>query len=136
MSKIKMQFFVFIVSGCLTSIVDCTVVYLSLLLTENVNFAISLGFACGFVVNFILHTKFTFKQKFSVSSGWKLIVVVAINYILTLLLCRALMELLSLGVLFAKIMTLPAIAVIGFLLSRYWVFKSREQNEMRENYGI
>lgn len=84
--------------------------------------ATTLGFAAGLVVNFLLHTRITFNTGYSHGTLVRFMVVVLINYLLTLLtvsLFHASLDMALLG----KVVSLPLVAVNGFLLSKYWVYR-------------
>lgn len=85
---------------------------------------VTLGFVAGLVVNYLLHVAYTFEAGLKIlSQAMRYGMVVALNYLLTLLIVWIGHEFLCVPVLAAKIASLPIIAMTGFLLSKYWVFR-------------
>ena len=84
--------------------------------------AASAGFVAGLLVNYAFHSRVTFEQAASKSSFARYLCVVGLNYVLTIA-CVALAVALADNPLAGKILSLPLVAVNGYLLSRYWIFK-------------
>ena len=84
--------------------------------------AATLGFAAGVVVNFFLHTHITFSKKYSHSALMRFMSVVLINYLLTMLIVSLFQMSLNMPIL-GKIISLPLVAINGFLLSKNWVYR-------------
>jgi putative flippase GtrA len=82
----------------------------------------SLGFVLGLVLNFFLHARMTFKARADGLRLWRFLWVVALNYGITLGFVAG--ASLWLGdPLLGKLLSLPAVALNGFFLSRLWVFR-------------
>lgn len=116
-------FFVFCLVGGTSAIVDISSLYcLSNVLDISDFVSISISYLLGLIVNYYLHTYFTFKKSASKSNLIKFIIVVCINYIITISLVSILVNVLLVGLILSKVITLPIIAVTGFLLSKLWVY--------------
>lgn len=120
--KIKKQFLFFVLVGLFCAAVDImtakTLVYAGI----YYGIAVTIGFLLGLVVNYLLHAKITFQATSSHATMMKFGVVVGINYMFTLLLSYFSVRITG-DFLAGKLLSLPVVAVNGFLLSRYWVFK-------------
>ena len=84
--------------------------------------ATSTGFFISLVVNYLFHAKFTFTSAARTSSFGKYLIVVAFNYGIALGMVSLAASLLD-SPLTGKILSLPVIAVIGFLAGKHWIFK-------------
>jgi putative flippase GtrA len=99
------QFAVFVAGGLLCALVD--VGLMQLLLNNGVHYAsaTTAGFAAATPFNFV-----------------RFMCVVAINYLLTMACVSLSIPLLG-NPLYGKILSLPLVALNGFVLSKYWIFK-------------
>lgn len=116
------QFGVFVLGGGLSAVVDIGLLQLLILQGVSVPVATTVGFFAGLCVNYAFHAKVTFKNVASVVTLRRFLCVVAINYLLTLGLVTASVALVDIA-LVGKIVSLPVVAVNGFFLSKYWIFK-------------
>ena len=89
----------------------------------SISIAVAVAFASGLLVNYAYHILRTFRVEFSIKQLFRYLVVVFFNYVLTLTFIYVAGSILGVGVLVGKIMSLPIIAVNGFLLGKYWIFK-------------
>lgn len=121
---ISRQFLIYVSVGLVSALVD--VGLMQLLISANIHYlaAATFGFISGFAVNFFLHARITFQKDFSFSMFARYVAVVAANYGLTLVLVQVFYYWLSMPVL-GKIVSLPVIAITGFILSKYWIYKSK-----------
>ena len=121
------QFMVFAMVGGISAVCDIFVMQGLILFGIHPLWATTAGFIFGFVVNFILHLRVTFAHQNSFWVFIKFSVVVGINYFLTIILVK-----LSLAwfdeALIGKIASLPVVAINGFVLSKFWVFKTWNSN--------
>ena len=116
------QFRTFIIGGVLCAAIDIGL--MQLLIHYNIGSvtAASAGFGAGLLVNYLFHAKITFQSATGGANFAKFMCVVAINYLITI-------AFVWLGVtlfdqpLLGKLASLPVVAVNGFLLSKYWIFK-------------
>lgn len=116
------QFLVFVAGGVLTAAIDIGLMQLALSQGVAPLPAATFGFAAGLAVNYAFHARVTFARLTRRHSLLRYLVVVALNYGLTLLLV-ALAQALAGHPLAGKLISLPLVAANGFLLSKYWVFK-------------
>lgn len=119
---LQRQFLVFIAGGGLSALVDIGLMQILLKLEVAPVAAASLGFVGGLMVNYAFHAKVTFQQLSSKSTVVRYLCVVAANYLITVALV-ALGQALLQSPLAGKLVSLPLVAVNGFLLSKFWVFK-------------
>ncbi|MCK5942631.1 MAG: GtrA family protein [Planctomycetes bacterium] len=115
------QFVVFVLVGATCALVDIGLMELLLRSGTAPVPAASVGFAAGLLLNFALHLRVTFDAEWSAGAAWRFAAVVAINYGITVGLVSASAHLLD-AALPGKIVSLPLIAVNGFVLSKRWVF--------------
>lgn len=84
--------------------------------------ATTAGFAAGLVLNFLLHTHVTFSAGYSHRALTRYLIVVLANYGLTLAsvsLFHAWLDMALAG----KILSLPLVAINGYLLGRHWIYR-------------
>lgn len=116
------QFGVFIGVGLVCAAVDVGLMYWLMSAEVSPLVSASGGFAIGLWLNFLLHSRMTFKA----SASWQRLVrflwVVALNYAMTLA-CVLAAEFWLASPLLGKLISLPLVALNGFFLSRIWVFK-------------
>lgn len=117
------RFFVFLSVGAICAVVDVGAVYSLQKAGLHDIISVSVGYFAGVGLNFSLHSGITFKGH-SARAGAvvRFVVVLALNYALTIIIIRALVECQGVSVLTAKLVSLPVIAFSGFVLSRAWVF--------------
>lgn len=116
------QFLVFVAGGVLTAAIDIGLMQLALMQGVAPLPAATFGFLAGLAVNYAFHARVTFARLTRRHSLLRYLVVVALNYGLTLLLV-GLAQALAGNPLAGKLISLPLVAANGFLLSKYWVFK-------------
>ena len=91
------------------------------------DFSASIAYLCSVVFHFIANRTITFKNKnmrFLQQIG-KYITMVGINYIITISIVRYVVLVLKLSPYFGIIFSIGTTVGTGFLLSRYWVFHSK-----------
>jgi putative flippase GtrA len=120
---ISAQFALFVLGGVLSAVVDVGLMQALLNNGASLVAATSSGFLAGLAVNYAFHAKVTFRQMHTASAVARYLCVVAINYLLTLAIV-ALAQYLVGSALLGKLLTLPVVAANGFLLSKFWVFKT------------
>lgn len=116
------QFGVYVAGGFLCAAIDIGVMQLLLLNGFPPITSSTIGFAAGLGVNYLYHSRVTFDQAMSRDSFARYLVVVGLNYLLTIA-CVWLAVVLCDSPLLGKIVSLPLAAVNGFLLGRYWIFR-------------
>jgi putative flippase GtrA len=88
----------------------------------NVPAATTAGFFASLLLNYAFHSRVTFDAAAGATGFVRYLCVVGINYLLTLG-CVALGVHLAGMPLAGKLVSLPLVAVSGYLLSKYWIFK-------------
>ena len=116
------QFVVYIAGGILCALIDIGVMQLMLANKYALVTSASSGFLSGLLINYVFHARVTFKNVTDPASFARYMCVVGINYMITI-------AIVSLGVawwqsaLLGKVVSLPIIAMNGFFLSKYWIYK-------------
>lgn len=116
------QVVIFLLVGLLTAVVDVGVMQALIGLGMHYTYAVSAGFAIALVVNYFGHTLWTFEARHSATSAGGFLVVVLINYGLTMVCVALSMHLLDTA-LPGKLLSLPVVVANGYLLTKYWVFR-------------
>lgn len=116
------QFLVYLGGGVLSALADIGLMQLLLGAGLPLVLATSAGFAAGLLVNYAFHARITFGQLAGRASFLRYLCVVAANYLLTLALVGAGQHLLG-SPLAGKLLSLPLVALNGFLLGKFWIFK-------------
>lgn len=125
--KISAQMMVFVLGGILSAAVDIGITVLLLRSSVAYPLAISIGFAAGLGINFLFHARVTFRALIEAASAARFLTVVALNYGITLAMVWLFHQVLGQSVLFGKVLSLPIVATVGFVLSRIWVFTARSE---------
>lgn len=116
------QFAIFLAGGLLCAGVDIGLMHLLMTTGVHHTAAASAGFGAGLLVNYAFHSQVTFERAASRASFARYLVVVGVNYLITIACVGAAVALAD-NPLAGKVLSLPLVAVNGFLLSRYWIFK-------------
>jgi len=116
------QFSVFICVGIVCAVIDVGLMQALIVAGTPVFVATTAGFLAGLGLNFLLHTRVTFRASYSHAALAKFMLIVMLNYLLTLL-CVGLSAAWLSNALIGKLLSLPLVAANGFLLSRHWVFR-------------
>jgi putative flippase GtrA len=116
------QVLVFICGGLLSAAIDVGVMQFFIMAGSPVALATTAGFASGLLVNYVFHAKVTFQRPAVSTSFVRYACLVAFNYLLTIG-CVNLAILLGGNALLGKLASLPLVAMNGFLLGKYWIFK-------------
>jgi putative flippase GtrA len=116
------QFAVYVTGGVICALVDIGL--MQALIAGGAHFAsaTTAGFVAGLLVNFAFHSRVTFAQAATPANFARYLCVVGINYLLTMA-CVALSASLLGSPLAGKIASLPLVALNGYLLGKYWIFK-------------
>lgn len=85
--------------------------------------ALTVTFFFGLGINLWLHARLTFQTRLSTQNTVRFLAVIGMNYGLTLGIVF-IFEHLGQSYVLGKIISLPVVAIHGFLWSRLWVFKS------------
>lgn len=117
------QFIVYLVGGVLSALADIGVLQLLLMSGSPVVMAATAGFLSGLMVNYAFHAKVTFRQLSNRGSFLRYLCVVGVNYLLTIAVVSAAQHWFG-SPLAGKLISLPLVALNGFLLGKLWIFKS------------
>lgn len=117
------QFFIYVIVGVLSALIDIGTMQALLWLDFDYRLAVSVAFAIGLTFNYLCHERVTFRAKRSAGTIVRYGILVLANYGLTLLCVHLSVTHLD-SVLVGKLVSLPLVAVNGFLWGRYWVFRS------------
>lgn len=118
----RRQFAVFVAGGVLSALVDIGLMQLLIVGGAHYASAATAGFGAGLLVNYAFHSRVTFDTQASTGNFARYLCLVGINYGLTLA-CVALAVQLGAPPLFGKIVSLPLVALNGFALGKFWIFK-------------
>lgn len=118
----RRQFAVFVAGGVLSALVDIGLMQLLIAAGAHYAGAATAGFGAGLLVNYAFHSRVTFEAEASPVNFVRYMCLVGMNYGLTLC-CVALAVQLGAAPLFGKIVSLPLVALNGFALGKYWIFK-------------
>lgn len=120
---INRQFIVFIFGGVVSAVIDIGAMQLMIGAYINPLLAATSGFFLGLLFNFIYHAFVSFRSTMSLPRLARFLLVVGLNYVITMVLVYISLALLHQGALPGKILSLPVVAANGYLLSKYWVFR-------------
>jgi putative flippase GtrA len=116
------QFAVFILVGGVSAFIDVGLMLGLMRIGVGYFLAAAMGFIASVALNYFLHATFTFGGAKTAHSAFRFASVVAMNLGLSLLFVELGQQLFSAPV-FGKLISLPIVAVNGFLWSKHWVFK-------------
>ena len=116
------QFLVYIAGGVLSAVVDIGLLQLLFSRGADAFTSASAGFFGGLCVNYAFHAKVTFKNVTNLRTLARFLCLVGINYLLTLGLVTLSVAFFQQALL-GKLASLPVVAVNGFLVSKYWIYK-------------
>ena len=119
---LRRQFLVYVGGGVLCALIDIGLMQWLLHLGAHPVAASSAGFGAGLAVNYAFHAKVTFGGTAGGRSFARYLCVVAANYLLTITLVSLAQAWLD-SPLAGKLLSLPLVAVNGYLLGRYWIFR-------------
>jgi len=119
---IDTRILVYLVGGVLSAATDIGLMQALIAGGVGVYLATSLGFAGGLLFNYAFHARVTFKSAAGVGSFARYLCVVAANYLLTLAFVALSLALVG-NPLVGKVLSLPVIAAIGFVLSKRWIYR-------------
>ena len=117
------QFVLYCLSGLISTSVDLACLWLLVRLGMSQLLAVSLAFWLGVLVNAQLHASLTFKRRLGYGHMLRFVVVLGMNYWLTIAVV-SLSQTMWGTYWVGKVLSLPLVAIVGFVLSRRWVFKT------------
>jgi putative flippase GtrA len=116
------QLGLYLLIGVLCAALD--VGFLSAMLSGGMNttVAISLAFLVALLANYFAHSVFTFTTRPNRRSWVRYLIVVALNYLITLGFVSMSASVFH-SIWPGKIVALAAVAVVGFVLSKKWIYQ-------------
>jgi putative flippase GtrA len=118
----RRQFATFLAGGVACAVVDIGVMQVLIAAGVHYTAATTAGFAAGLLVNYGFHSRITFAAPATPVNFARYLCTVGINYLLTMA-CVALSVSLLGSALYGKVLSLPLVALTGFILGKYWIFK-------------
>ena len=117
----------YLTGGVLSALIDVGLMQALLVAGAGVTLATSAGFGVSLLFNYAFHARYTFGNTRSASAGGfgRYLSVVALNYGLTLALVQGAVAL-GLAPMAGKLVALPLVAVVGFVLGKLWIFKKAQ----------
>jgi putative flippase GtrA len=119
---VSRQFAAFLGVGLASAAVDLTTTGALIWLGLHYGVAASAGFALGLWLNFMGHSGLSFPSTRSAAMVMRFSMVTVMNYLVTLALVTAGVHWLQSPML-GKLLSIPVVAIHGFLWGKYWVFK-------------
>ncbi|MGZ8341693.1 MAG: GtrA family protein [Telluria sp.] len=116
------QFLLYVVGGVLSALIDVGLMQFLIHGGSGYVAATSAGFIAGLMFNYGYHASVTFTAPPSGRSLARYLAVVALNYAFTLACVALSVQLLGVA-LIGKLLSLPLVAVVGFVLGKRWIFK-------------
>ena len=116
------QFAVYVTGGLVCALADIGLMLLLLEAGVHHTAAASAGFAAGLLINYAFHSRVTFNAAANPASFARYLCLIGINYVLTIG-CVALADAAIASSLAGKLLSLPLVAVNGYLLGKYWIFR-------------
>jgi putative flippase GtrA len=116
------QFAVYVTGGVLCAAIDIGLMQVLLVAGLHYAGAATAGFGAGLLVNYAFHSRVTFGEAATPRNFARYLCVVGINYLLTMA-CVALSVPLLGNPLYGKIVSLPLVALNGYVLGKFWIFK-------------
>lgn len=116
------QFLLYLAGGLLCALID--VGLMQVLIGRGIDHvaAATAGFAAGLLINYAFHSTLTFQGAPTVFSFTRYLCVVGFNYLLTIGFVSLAVALAD-SALAGKLLSLPVVALNGFLLGKYWIFR-------------
>lgn len=123
------QFAIYVVIGVVSAVVDIGLMQLLIFLGMHYLEAATVGFVAGLISNYLLHSLITFKRAYSLAVLMRFMVGVVVNYVLTLMVIQAFYYF-GVSPLIGKIVSLPLVAVNGFIMSKYWIYTETKKTNV------
>ena len=125
MKQVAAQLGRFIITGLSSMTVDLAALHLLLRAGVEQFIAVAVAFLIGVVVNLLMHKFFTFRDSphLTAAQVMRYLAVVALNLSMTEAIVWWATAVMGLEPLVGKILSLPPVLVVGFTLSRLWIFR-------------
>ena len=118
------QFLVYSVVGLLSAVIDVGSMYLLLVLQWPIAVAVTVAFLAAFGFNYLCHQRITFQAAHDLATLLRFVAVVAVNYLFTLVCVWIGVQQFD-SAMAGKLVSLPLITINGFLLGKFWIFRTR-----------
>ena len=111
----------YVLGGITSALID--VGTMQLLINFGISYipATTSGYFIGLLVNIVFHSKVTFPTQLTSRVIFRFGILVAINYINTLLLTHLSFVIADKPII-GKLLSLPVVTLTGFILGKYWIF--------------
>jgi putative flippase GtrA len=120
---LRPQFLVYLAGGVLSALIDIGLMQLLIARGVDTLLSTTAGFGAGLLFNYAFHARVTFSSAAGSRSFGRYLCIVLMNYLLTLGLVALAQALLG-SPLAGKLLSLPLVAVNGYLLGKYWIFRA------------
>lgn len=116
------QFLIFLIGGFISVLIDIVTIELLIQIGTEIILAVSLGFLLGLTFNYFFHAILTFSSKATLHSLTRFLLIVSLNYLITICFVVFGKNLFD-SVILAKVLSLPFVAINGYILSKLWAFR-------------
>lgn len=120
------QFFLFILGGVLSALLDLTFTWILLYYGIWYVISVSVGFLGSVLFNFMYHATITFDVTISKYTMMKYALILAINYVLMLAIVILFQAMILPSAFIGKCVALPLIALNSYTLGKFWIFTKQE----------
>jgi putative flippase GtrA len=120
--KLNVEVTIYIIGGLITAAVDVGTMKLLLLNGATAVYAATGGFLASILTNYLFHAKITFGKMASRDTFFKYVALVCMNYLLTICIVYLATHLAA-SPMTGKVISMPVVATIAYLLSKFWVYK-------------
>ena len=120
--RLSWQFATFTAVGLLSAFVDLGALFIFIQFGLSPYLGITAAFICGLCINLWFHKRFTFTSKLMEENAIRFFLLVGMNYGLTLGVIFFFQQL-GQTYIVGKVISLPLVAINGFLWSKHWVFR-------------
>ena len=127
------KYFRFALVGATTAAIYFTVLAFFLeILKADYRLGVSVSYTVSVAFQFLANKYFTFesRSKNIAHQFSRFLVLLLLNYLLTILIVRYVVENLGFNPYIGVIASIPVIVVTGFLLSRYWIYTDKSGSEL------
>jgi putative flippase GtrA len=121
--SIKRQAATYVFVGLVSAMIDVVTMWIFFKIGAPLVIATSLGYSVGLVVNFVGHRQVTFSAPYTHMTVVRFVALIIGNYLLTLVIVEGAERTYD-AALLGKVASLPIVALNGFLLGRFWIFRN------------
>lgn len=120
--NISRDFAVYVAGGVLCACIDIGLMQVLVRSGFTAVASASAGFVAGLLVNYAFHAKVTFDGITSAATFARFMCVVVMNYLITIGLVSIAQHTVGVPIV-GKLLSLPVVAINGYLLGKHWIFK-------------